>query len=136
MTEIVYPPELAFRMEAYPIDRNVITAPATFNRAMDLCLSLVAADNAKDLARKLKIDPGAFSCKLSGTKPWGQDEIDRAMRAGQNLIPLAWWAARYGHGLVMLETEAERRERAMRETMAAQAEKIEYLEQLVSGRTP
>src|SRR3546814_16932828 len=90
--------------------------------------SLIKAQNAKDLARKLRIDSGAFSCKQSGTKPWNVDEVQRTMELGQNLIPITWLAHRYGHGLVMLETEAERRERAMRDGLAERAAKIAYLE--------
>ena len=133
MNEIVDPPEIAFRMDAYPVERGVINACQNFTRAMDLSLSMVSAENGKDLARKLRIDPGAFSCKVNGQKPWSQDEVDRAMRLGNNLIPLAWWAHRYGHGLVLLETEAERRERAQRELITEQASKIAYLESLVTG---
>ena len=47
---------------------------------------------------------------------------------------IAWLAHRYGHGLVMLETEAERRERAMREGLAERDAKIAYLEGLVTGK--
>lgn len=134
MSRVVDPLPLRFRMDAYPVDRDVIHALPSFNRAMDLSQSLIKALNAKDLARKLKIDSGAFSCKQNGTKPWNVDEVQRTMELGQNLIPVAWLAHRYGHGLVMLETEAERRERAMREQLQASAEKIAYLESLVTGR--
>lgn len=134
MTQIDDPPQLPFRMDAYPVDRDVIVALPTFSRAMDLSQSFIRAINAKDLARKLHIDSGAFSCKQSGTKPWNVDEVKRSMELGQNLIPLTWLAHQYGHGLVMLETEAERRERAMREGLAERDAKIAYLEALVQGR--
>lgn len=135
MTTVVDPLPLRFRMDAYPVERDVITSLPTFNRAMDLSQSLIKAENSKDLARKLRIDSGAFSCKQNGTKPWNVDEVQRSMELGQNLIPVAWLAHRYGHGLVMLETEAERRERAMREQLQASAEKIAYLERLVTGKS-
>lgn len=134
MSRVDDPMQLRFRMDAYPVDRDVIAGLPTFNRAMDLSHSLIKAESAKDLARKLKIDSGAFSCKQSGSKPWNVDEVVRTMELGQNLIPVAWLAHRYGHGLVMLETEAERRERAMREQLQASAERIAYLEGLVTGR--
>jgi hypothetical protein len=134
MTTVVDPLGLTFRMDAYPVDRDVITALPSFNRAMDLSQSLIKAENAKDLARKLGIDSGAFSCKQNGSKPWNVVEVQRSMELGQNLIPIAWLAHRYGHGLVMLETEAERRERAMREGLAERDAKIAYLEGLVTGK--
>jgi len=118
MTTIVQP-ELQFRMEAYPIDREKIVGQPHFNNVMDLSLSLCGFDNDKDAARQLGIDSAAFSCKKSGQKPWSVDEMRRVMERGQNLMPIAYMAAQYGHGLVMLETEAERRERALREEVAA-----------------
>lgn len=134
MTTVVDPLPLRFRMDAYPVDRDVIVGLPSFSRAMDLSQSLIKAQNSKDLARKLKIDSGAFSCKQNGSKPWNVEEVQRTMELGQNLIPVAWLAHRYGHGLVMLETEAERRERAMREQLAESAARIAYLESLVTGR--
>jgi hypothetical protein len=134
LSAVVDPLPLVFRMDAYPVDHDVIHALPNFNRAMDLSQSLIHAQNAKDLARKLRIDTGAFSCKQNGQKPWNIDEVVRTMELGQNLIPLAWLSHRYGHGLVMLETEAERRERAMREDLAERDRKIAYLESLMMGK--
>src|SRR5690348_5123967 len=118
MTTIVQP-DLQFRMDAYPIEREKIVAQPNCRGAMELALSLCGFDNDKDAARQLDIDSGALSCKRSGQKPWNVDEVKRVMERGQHLIPLAYLAHQYGHGLVMLETEAERRERALREQVAA-----------------
>src|SRR5690348_1606370 len=118
MTTIVQP-DLKFRMDAYPIDREKIIGQPHFHGVMDLSLSLCGFDNDKDAARQLGIDSGAFSCKKNGSKPWSVDEMRRVMERGQNLMPVAYLAAQYGHGLVMLETEAERRERALREEVEA-----------------
>lgn len=134
MTTVVDPLPLPFRMDAYPVEKDVIVTLPTFSRAMDLSQSFIKAQNAKDLARKLRIDSGAFSCKQNGSKPWNVDEVQRTMELGQNLIPIAWLSHRYGHGLVMLETEAERRERALREGLAERDAKIAYLEALVTGK--
>lgn len=117
MTAIV-DPQLPFRMDAYPIERGVITSQPHFRGAMDLSLALCRFENDKQAASKLGIDPGALSCKKGGSKPWSVDEMRRTMEIGQNLIPLAWLASQYGHGLVLLETEAERRERGHRERIA------------------
>ena len=56
------------------------------------------------------------------------------MDAGQNLIPLAWLAAQYGHGLVMLETEAERRERALIEALETERVKVRVLTDALHGK--
>jgi hypothetical protein len=127
-------PRLPFRMDAYPVDRDVVVQQPNFERAMDLSLSLCRFANDKEAAAKLGIDQGLFSKRRSGQSPWQVPDIRKVMERGQNLIPLAWLAHQYGHGLVMLETEAERRERAMREQLQDSAEKIAYLEQLVQGR--
>ncbi len=125
---------LPFRVEAYPMDRNIITAHPNFVSAMELSLTLCKFESGKDAARKLSIDPGALSCKRDGNKPWAVDEVRRVMEAGQNLIPLSWLAAQYGHGLVMLETEAERRERDLLGALEAERVKVRVLTDALHGR--
>jgi hypothetical protein len=127
-------PTLTFRMEAYPVDRDMIASQPNFRGAMDLSLTLCRFENDKDAARALDIDQGLLSKRRNGQAPWQVDDMVKVMERGQNLVPLAYLAHRYGHGLVMLETEAERRERAMREQLGKQAETIAYLESLVRGR--
>lgn len=127
-------PQLPFRMDAYPVDRDVIVAQPNFAKAMDLSLTLCKFENDKHAAAKLNIDQGLFSKRRNGQSPWQIPDMRAVMERGQNLIPLVWLAHQYGHGLVMLETEAERRERAMRDQLAASVEKIAYLEALVTGR--
>jgi len=126
--------QFPFRVEAYPMDRHIITTQPNFVKAMDLALTLCKFESSKDAARKLEIDAGAFSCKKDGNKPWSVDEVRRVMDAGQNLIPLAWLAAQYGHGLVMLETEAERRERGLMEALEAERVKVRVLTDALHGK--
>lgn len=127
-------PQLPFRMDAYPIERDVIVGQPNFAKAMELSMTLCRFENDKDAARKLGIDQGLFSKRKSGQAPWQVPDIRAVMERGQNLIPLTWLSHQYGHGLVMLETEAERRERAMRDGIAERDAKIAYLESLVQGR--
>ncbi len=127
-------PALTFRMDAYPLEREVIVSQPNFRGAMDLSLALCGFESDKDASRALGIDPGLLSRRRTGSAPWQVDDMRKTMERGQNLIPLAWLANQYGHGLVMLETEAERRERAQRDLITEQAGKIAYLESLVRGR--
>lgn len=135
MTTIEHP-QLPFRVDAYPVDRNMITSQPSFLGAMGLSLSLCKFENSKDAARKLDIDSGAYSCKKNGEKPWSVNEVRRVMEIGQNLIPLVWLAHQYGHGLVMLETEAERRERSLRDALEAERVKVRVLTDALHGRAP
>lgn len=134
MTTIVQP-SLQFRIDAYPIERAKIVTQPNFAGAMDLSLSLCGFENDKDAARKLDMDCGALSCKKSGQKPWNVAEVCRVMERGQHLIPLAYLAHQYGHGLVLLETEAERRERAMREEIAELRMKNQVLIDAINGKS-
>lgn len=127
-------PQLPFRIDAYPIEREVIIAQPNFDKAMDLALTLCRFKNDKDAAHKLKIDQGLFSKRRNGQAPWQVPDIRAVIERGQNLIPLTWLAHQYGHGLVMLETEAERRERAMHDELEARDLKIAYLEALLTGK--
>jgi hypothetical protein len=115
---IIDDPQLPFRMDAYPIERHVITTQPSFRGAMDLSLALCKFVSDKQAAAKIGVDAGAYSCKKNGSKPWAIEEVRRVMEIGQNLIPLSWMAQQYGHGLVLLETEAERRDRGSRERIA------------------
>jgi len=108
-------PQLPFRMDAYPIERNVIIAQPNFRGAMNLSIDLCRFENDKQASGKVGVDAGAYSCKKNGQKPWSVDEMRRVMEIGQNLMPLSWLAHQYGHGLVLLETEAERRDRISQE---------------------
>ena len=133
MTEIEQP-SLPLRMEAYPVERSMIFAQPNFRGAMNLSLDLCGFQSDKDAARALGIDAALLSRRRNGQAPWQHDDAVKVMQRGQHLIPLAWQAHQFGHGLVMLETEAERRERAMRDGLAERDAKIAYLEQLVQGR--
>lgn len=127
-------PHLTFRMEAYPVDRDVIVNQLNFRGAMDLSLTLCRFDNDKDAARALDIDQGLLSKRRNGQAPWQVDDMVKVMERGQHLIPLTYLAHRYGHGLVMLETEAERRERAMREEIAQLRMEKRVLTEALHGR--
>lgn len=133
MTTVVQP-SLAFRIDAYPLERDKIVAQPNFTAAMDLSLSLCGFENDKDAARKLDMDSGALSCKKSGQKPWNVSEVCRVMERGQHLIPLTYLAHQYGHGLVLLETEAERRERALREEIAELRMRNQVLVDAINGK--
>src|SRR5690606_33705100 len=102
--------------------------------AMELALALCKFTNDKEAANKLGIDQGLFSKRKNGQAPWQIPDIRAVMERSQSLIPLAWLSSQYGHGLVVLETEAERRERSMRDSLAERDQKIAYLEQLVMGK--
>lgn len=127
-------PRIPFRMEAYPVERDVITSQPNFEGAMDLALRLCRFENDKDAARGLDIDAGLFSKRRNGQAPWQIPDVRKVMERGQCLIPLAWLAHQYGHGLVMLETEAERRERSLREELAAERNKVRVLTDALHGR--
>lgn len=127
-------PNLTFRMEAYPVERELIVSQPNFRGAMDLSLALCRFDNDKDAARALEIDQGLLSKRRNGQAPWQVDDMVKVMERGQNLIPLAYLSHRYGHGLVMLETEAERRERALREQIVQLQMEKRVLTEAIRGQ--
>jgi hypothetical protein len=134
MSEIVQA-RIPFRVQAYPLARESILEQPTFTGAMKLAMSLCKFKNDKDAARILDIDSALLSKRSSGIAPWQVEDMRKVMDHGQNLVPLAWLAHQYGHGLVMLETEAERRERIHLERIAELEMKNRVLIDAINGRT-
>lgn len=126
--------EISFRVDAHPIDRALIVAQPNFEGAMKLALSFGKFENDKDAARKLGIDGALFSRRAHGGAPWQVNDMRAVIERCQNLIPLVWLAAQYGHGLVMLETEAERQMRDLREQLEAERFKNRTLVDALRGR--
>lgn len=127
-------PSIAFRMDAYPIDRDLIVNRPSFAGAMELAISLCNFENDKQAASRLDIDAALYSKRKNGQAEWQMPDVRRVMERGQNLIPLAWLANQYGHGLVMLETEAERQNRELREQLDAERLKNRVLVDALHGR--
>lgn len=135
MTDVVQP-SLPYRIEAYPVPRETIAAQTSFVGAMNLSLSLCNFKSDKQAADKLDIDPGLLSSRKQGTKPWQVDDMRKVIEYGQHAAPLAWLGHQYGLGLVVLETEAERRERSHLERIAQLESENRVLINAIRGTTP
>jgi len=131
---LIEQPGLAFRVEAYPVPREAIFEQPSFNGAMNLALSLCNFTNDKQAANKLGIDPGLFSRRKSGQAPWQVEDMRAVIDRSQTLLPLSWLAHQYGHGLYLLETEAERREKAAQARIAELEFKNRVLVEALHGR--
>lgn len=118
MRPVVQPPlPLPVRLSAQDVNRAEVMALTSFCAVMQYTLSRGPWANDKDAARQLGIDPALYSRRRNGEAPWGIDDVGRVMQATASLAPLVWLAGQAGHGLVMLETEAEAQLRAMREQL-------------------
>lgn len=117
---LVEQPSLPMRLSAGDVNRAEVMALPSFERVMEYTLARGPWTNDKDAARKLGIDAGLFSRRRNGQAPWTMDDVARVIAATQCLAPLVWMAGQVGHGLVMLETEAERQVRELRDQLDAE----------------
>lgn len=99
---------LPLRLCAADVHRDEVMALPSFQRVMEYTLARGPWANDKDAARQLRIDPALYSRRRNGEAPWTVDDMAKVIAATQCMAPLVWIAGQVGHGLVMLETEAER----------------------------
>lgn len=103
--------------------------------AINLCIDESGlADDEIRLA--LAIDAGHWSNIRKGKAGvhFPTNKLDDLMTLCGNEIPLEWQAMRRGKGLHLLETEAERRIRALTSQLAEEQAKTRTLQEAISGR--
>lgn len=102
--------------------------------AINLCIDLSGLED-KEIYVPLKIDAGHFSHIRKG-KPgvhFPTNKLNDLMRLCGNQVPLIWLAHSNGFGLHMLETEAERQMKALREQLETERLKNSVLMDAVRG---
>lgn len=116
-----------------PVSPDVIARCRDMASAIQLSIQ-VAQLNQKQIYMALRMDKGHWSRVMSGELQFPADRLDALMDLTGNTIPLAWLAHRRGLGLHMLESEQQRQIRERDDLIKAQAEKLRYLEELITGR--
>lgn len=119
---------LPLRLASADVNRSEVMALPTIERVMEYTLARGPWLNDKDAARQLGIDPGLYSRRRHAQAPWTVDDVARVMGATQCLAPLVWMAGQVGHALVMMETEAERQVRELRDDLQREREERKAVE--------
>ena len=113
---------------------EVVAKQKTLLGAINLCITESGLED-KEIYLTLGIDPGHFSNLRKGTGHFPTEKIDPLMDLCGNEAPLIWLANKRNYGLVLLQSEAERRADELQEMLAAERLKNKTLIEAFHGRS-
>ena len=116
-----------------PVSPDVIARCRDMTAAIHLSIQ-VAQLEQKQIYIALRMDKGHWSRVMSGELSFPADKLLALLELTGNDIPLQWLAWQRGKGLHTLETEQQRQIRERDDRINEQARKIQYLEELITGR--
>lgn len=112
---------------------ELVTKQPSMSRAIALCMQASGLDD-KEVYLTLGIDAGHWSRIVKGDAHFPINKLGQLMDVCGNDAPLMWLANARGYGLVILQTEAERRAEAAEQALAVEREKVRLLTELMQGR--
>ena len=116
-----------------PVSQDVIERCRHVGEAIRLSMQVAMLDQ-KQVYLALKMDKGHWSRVMSGELSFPADRLEDFIRLVGNTIVLQYLAFRFGLGLYTLESEQQRQIRERDDRINEQARKIQYLEELITGR--
>lgn len=117
------------------VSLDILKKRKSFLGAINLCIDLSGHED-KELYMSLGIDAGHWSNLRKGKGHFPPDKINELMDLCCNEAPLMWLAESRGYGLVVLQTESERRAEAAEQALADANNKVKMLTDLLQGRSP
>lgn len=135
MSALADHPELALARapDRSPVPLDLVVRQPTLARAIALCVQLSGLQD-KEVHLALEIDAGHWSRISKGDAHFPTNKLGDLMDICGNEAPLMWLANSRGYGLVVLQTEAERRADAAEKKLAEEREKVRWLTDLLKGR--
>lgn len=124
-------PELALARKADQMDipLELVLKQSTLAGAVALCVQLSGLDD-KEIYLSLGIDAGHWTRIMKGDAHFPLNKLNDLCTMCGNEAPLQWWAHSRGYGLVMLQSEAERRADEAIAELEKEREKNKLLMQL------
>lgn len=116
-----------------PVSQDVIERCRHVGEAIRLSMQVAMLDQ-KQIYIPLKMDKGHWSRVMAGELSFPADRLEDFIRLVGNAIVLQYLAFRFGLGLYTLESEQQRQIRERDDRINEQARKIQYLEELITGR--
>lgn len=116
-----------------PVSPDVIERRRHVGEAIRLSMQVAMLDQ-KQIYIPLKFDKGHWSRIMSGELSFPADRLEDFIRLVGNTIVLQYLAFLFGLGLYTLESEQQRQIRERDDRINEQARKIQYLEELITGR--
>jgi hypothetical protein len=116
---------------AVPMD--LVVRQTTLAGAIQLCVQLSGLED-KELYLALGVDAGHWSRITKGEGHFPVSKLPALMDLCGNEAPLLWLARERGYGLVVLQSEAERRAEAAERALRQEQDKVRMLTALMQGR--
>lgn len=129
-------PQLALtrKVDRFIISMEIVMRQRSLSQAIALCVQMSGLDD-KEVYLSLEIDPGHWTRIMKGDAHFPVNKLNDLMDMCGNEAPLMWLANHRGYGLIVLQTEAEKRAEAAEIALRAEREKTKLLTDLLKGKT-
>lgn len=124
---------LTRKVDKFAIPLEMVVKQRSLSQAIALCVQMSGLDD-KEVYMSLEIDAGHWTRIMKGDAHFPVNKLCDLMDMCGNESPLMWLANFRGYGLVVLQTESERRAEAAEIALRAEREKTKMLTALLQGK--
>ena len=118
------------RARVAKVDEDIIKLQPDMTAAIILCIVTSGLD-PKDVYTSLDIDAPTYSRIMSRQAHFSQDKLLPLMELCDNFIPLVWLSMRCGFELKLRQSEIERQNEELRQTLIARDRELEVIKDFV-----
>lgn len=133
--QLVEQPQLPLtrKVDKIGLPLELVVKQRTMSQAVALCVQMSGLEE-KEVYLPLGIDAGHWTRIMKGDAHFPLNKLSDLMDMCGNEAPLVWLANVRGYGLVVLQSEAEKRAEAAELALRAEREKTRMLTDLLQGR--
>lgn len=124
---------LTRKVDRIGLSLELVVKQRTLAGAIALCVQMSGLDD-KEVYLPLEIDAGHWTRIMKGDAHFPVNKLSDLMDMCGNEAPLMWLANHRGYGLVVLQSEAEKRAEAAELALRAEREKTKLLTDLLQGK--
>lgn len=124
---------LTRRVDKFKLALELVINQRTLSAAIALCVQMSGLDD-KEVYLSLEIDAGHWNRIMKGDAHFPVNKLSDLMDLCGNEAPLMWLAHHRGYGLVVLQSEAEKRAESAELALRAEREKNKMLMEIVQGK--
>lgn len=124
---------LARKADRTNVPIELIAKQPNFLGAIALCVQLSGLED-KEVYLTLGVDAGHWSRIMKAEAHFPVNKLGDLMDLCGNEAPLLWLANHRGYGLVVLESESERRAKDAERKLAEANSRIQWMTELLQGR--
>lgn len=125
---------LTRKVDKFNLALELVVKQRSFSAAIALCVQMSGLDE-KEVYMALEIDAGHWTRIMKGDAHFPVNKLSDLMDLCGNEAPLMWLANHRGYGLVVLQSEAEKRAEAAELALRAEREKNRMLMEIVQGKS-